>query len=232
MLRALMLLSALISFSSPVLAQQQLVLDTLRDLNAKGPQPALADLNGAVAGTAKAFAEANKTCVPKSVKLSDVAPITGARGIMAAVMAGRLRNAWTVYAEHIGCSDGNLIRYMVLQSSDGSLKAVRVNEGRTFANPVLMRDTSLNAALAALQKGKSLDATCTGRPMKMGPTRVTSQSADLGPEIYGVRYVGKWTEIWQFETCGKKFDVSVEFSPDGDGGAYTNVVSDQVVVVR
>jgi hypothetical protein len=166
------------------------------------------------------------------VKLSGVAPITGARGIMAAVMAGKLRNAWIVYADHVGCAGNNPVRYMIMQPADGMLRAVRVNEGRTFANPVLMRDTGTAAALAALQKSKATNANCGGETMKMGPTRVTSQSADLGPEIYGVRYVGKWTEIWQFETCGLKVDVPVEFTPDGDGGAYTNVVSDQAVVVH
>jgi hypothetical protein len=230
-MRKLILMAAIVLASSAASAQQQVVLDTLHGLDAKAPQPPLAELNQAVMSSARAFAEAHQTCAPQSVKLSDVAPITGATGIMAAVMKGTLRNVWTVYAEHVGCSGANPVRYMVLQPADGSLHAVKVNEGRTFANPVIMRDASAGAALAALQKAKAARSTCAGEGMKMGPTRVTSTSKDLGPEIYGVRYVGTWTEVWQFETCGMKIDVPIEFTPDGDGGAYTKVVSDKVSIV-
>jgi hypothetical protein len=232
MLRKLILSAALVSASSSAFAQNQMVLDTLRGLDAKAPQPSLADLTSTIAATAKAYAEAHKTCAPTSVNLSGVAAITGASGILAAVIAGKLRNAWTVYAEHVGCPDNVVVRYMVLEPAEGSLRAVRVNEGRTFANPVIMRDTSAAVAVAALQKGRSVDGTCNGDAMKMGPTRVTSQSKDLGPEIFGVRYVGKWTEVWQFQTCGMKIDVPVEFTPDGDGGAYTRIISDQIKALR
>jgi hypothetical protein len=86
--------------------------------------------------------------------------------------------------------------------------------------------------MAAFQKSVTLDAKCDGKDMKMGPTRVSSQGADLGPDVYGVRYVGSWSEVWQFETCGKTFDVPVEFTADGDGGAYTNIKSADLAAVR
>lgn len=232
MLRKSIVLSALVLVSWPALAQNQLVLGKLAELNANAPQPPPADLTAAVSATAKAYSEASNTCAPKAVTLSDVAPITGARGILQAVIAGKLRNAWTAYATHVGCPGTIPVRYMVLQGPDGSLRAAHVNEGRTLANPVIMRDTSALAALAAFQKGRSIDPACTGESMKMGPTRVTSRSSDLGPELYGVRYVGKWTEVWQFETCGTKFDVPIEFTPDGDGGAGTRIISEQVAAVR
>lgn len=231
MLRSLFALCVVAGVSSvPAVAQHQLVLDKLNELNAKAPQPPLADLERTVAATAKAYGEANKVCVPASIKLGDVAPITGAKGILQGVMTGQLRNAWTVYANHAGCTGFDSIRYIVLQKPDGSLQSAIVNEGRTFANPSIMRDTSMLAAMAALQKGRSLDSTCTGETMKMGQTRVTAQSKDLGPEIYGARYAGSWSEVWQFKTCGRTFDVPIDFTPDGDGGAYTNVKSDAVAV--
>jgi hypothetical protein len=230
MLRRFTLLVALLISPSPIFAQQQLVLDKLKELNAKAPQPSMAELNRTVSDTAAAYAKARNECAPQAVKLSDRAPITGAAGVLAGVIAGKLRNAWTVYAQHVGCPGDTPIRYMILQLADGSLRAIHVNEGRTFANPMLMRDTSLAAALAAAQKGKAVDPSCTGLSMKMGSTRVTDQSADLGPEIYGARYKGKWTEVWQFETCGHKFGVPVEFTPDGDGGAYTRVEADKIAI--
>ena len=217
--------------ASGAIAQQQLVLDKLNELNGKAPLPPMAELETAIATTAKAYGEHNKTCVPTSLKLSELAPITGARGILQAVMAGQMRNAWTVYVDHVGCAGPNPYRYIIMQKPEGSLQAALVNEGRTLANPSIMRDTSAMAAMAALQKGRSLDSGCTGDEMDMGPTRVVEQSQDLGPEIFGARYVGTWTEVWQFQTCGKKFDVPIQFTPDGDGGAYTNIKHDAVAVV-
>jgi hypothetical protein len=217
--------------ASAAAAQNPLVLNKLKELDAKAPQPAVSELRSAVATTAKAYAEKKGTCAPSEVTLSEVSPITGARGILQGVMSGQLRNAWTLYVQYVGCSGADPHRFMVVQKGDGSLIALQVNEGRTYANPSIMRDTSAMAAMTALQKGRSLDPTCKGESMKMGPTRVTGQSKDLGPDIYGARYVGSWTEVWQFETCGKKFDVPIEFTPDADGGAYTNIKGDAVVVV-
>lgn len=218
--------------ASPCLAQHPMVLAKLQELNAAAPQPPGDQIKSAVAATAKAFGEANKVCVPTDIVLGEVAPITGAREILGAVMAGQVRNAWSVYATHSGCKGKEPFRYMVVQKSDGSLLAPQVNEGRTFANPSIMRDTSAGAALAALQKAKTVDPACTGQGMKMGPTRVTAQSKDLGPDVFGARYVGSWTEVWQFEICGKTMDVTIDFTPDGDGGAYTNIKGQEVVIVQ
>jgi hypothetical protein len=69
--------------------------------------------------------------------------------------------------------------------------------------------------------------------MKIGATHVTGESKDLGPETYGVRYAGSWTEAWQVEACGgTKFEVPIQFTADGDGGAYINVRANNVRVVR
>jgi len=213
-------------------AQNPLVLNRLRELDAKAPQPSTAELQASLLSTAKALGQAKSTCVPSAVKVQEVAPITGDRAVLAAALAGQIRNAWTLYAAHEGCPVTGPFRYMVVQKADGALLAPLVNQGRTFANPTLMRDTSAGAALAALQKAKSLDPQCTGDTMEMGPTKVAAQSADLGPEVFGVRYVGSWTEIWRFTTCGKSLDVPVEFRADGDGGAYTNVKGSEVLVVN
>lgn len=225
---------AMLGLAQPTVAfaQHPLVLAKLQELNTKAPQPSIAELKAAISLTAKASGGANATCVPSGVVLGEVAPVTGARDILPAVLGGELRNAWSVYVTHRGCPGTNPFRYMVVQKSDGNLLAPMVNEGKTYANPSIMRDTSAQAAIAALQKARSLDAACTGEMMKMGPTKVTAQSDDLGPDLFGARYVGSWSESWRFETCGRTFEVPVEFRSDGDGGAYTNIKSDQVVVVR
>jgi hypothetical protein len=213
------------------LAQHPMVLSKLQEINAQAPQPAADHLRQAVVATTKAFGAANRSCVPTDVTLSDVSPATGSRDVLQAVMAGQLRNAWSAYAAHQGCPGADPVRYLILQKADGSLMALQVNEGRTNASPAIMRDTSMQAALAAHQKAVSLVKGCDGKDMKMGPTRVTGQSADLGPDVYGIRYTGTWSETWRFETCGRKFDVGIEFRADGDGGAYTNIKADAVAVV-
>ena len=213
-------------------AQHPMVLAKLQEMNAQAPQPPMDQIKAAVAQTVKAFGEANGVCVPKEVVLGEVAPVTGSREVLQAVLSGQLRNGWSVYAVHSGCAGTEPFRYLVVQKSDFSLLALQVNEGKTYTSPSIMRDTSAQAALGALQKARSLDAKCTGEDMKMGPTRVSAQSTDLGSEIFGARYAGSWTEVWQFQTCGKKLDVTVHFTPDGDGGAYSNVKADEVAVVN
>ncbi|MFL6725656.1 MAG: hypothetical protein ACJ8FS_03960 [Sphingomicrobium sp.] len=216
--------------ASPLLAQQPPVMQKLTELNAAAPQASMSDLQAAAAINAKAYSAAKKTCAPASLTVSEVTPVTGAGVILQAVLSGKIRNAWTLYANHVGCPGDDTIRYLVLQLADGSLKAARVNQGRTLANPTIMRDTSSMAALAALRQAKLLDSNCKGDDMAMGPTRVVGKSKDLGPEQFGVRYVGGWSEVWQFRTCGKKFDVPIDFNADGDGGAYTNVKASAVTL--
>jgi len=219
------------ALASAAQAQHPLVIAKLQEINAQAPQPSADAIKTALTGSAKAIGEANKSCVPASIELGEIAPVTGARGILQAVLSGQARNAWTVYATHRGCPGAEPVRYMVVQKADGSLLAPQVNEGRTHANPSIMRDTSAGAALAALQKIRSADAACTGQDMKMGPTRISAESKDLGPDHYGARYVGSWSEVWRFETCGKKADVPIDFTPDGDGGAYTNIKRAEVTLV-
>lgn len=210
-------------------AQHPLVLSKLQELNAAAPQPSAEQLQKEIGVKAKAFAEANGQCVPTGISVREVAAITGARDVLQAALGGLIKNGWTAYAEHVGCPAG-VRRYMVLMKADGTLIAAQVNEGRSFANPSIMRDTSALAALGALQKVRSVDANCDGKDMGMGPTRVAGTSPDLGPDIYGVRYVGSWTEIWQFRTCGKLVDVPIEFRADGDGGAYSDIKEDGVTI--
>lgn len=47
----------------------------------------------------------------------------------------------------------------------------------------------------------------------------------MGPEVYGVRYTGSWSEVWPITLCGRTVEVSVRFTADGDGGAYNNLKS-------
>lgn len=226
----LLTLMAVLPATAP--AQHPMVLAKLKEIDARAPQPGAARIEAAVGETLKAMAAARGTCVPQKLAIADVAPATGSRDVLQGVLAGQLRNGWTAYATHGGCPGTEPFRYLIVEKSDGGLLALQVNEGRSFTSPAIMRDTSMQAALVVLQKARSLDSKCEGRDMAMGTTRIAEQSKDLGPQIYGARYAGTWSEAWRFTTCGKTFEVTVHFTPDGDGGAYTNLRGDEVAVVE
>jgi hypothetical protein len=217
--------------ASAAVAQNPVVLERLRQMNEQAPQPSIEQVRTAIAATAAAHASAAGRCAPTAIDVTDVSPATGARDILQGVLSGQVRNGWIAHATHTGCPSPGPYRYMVLQRPDGTLVAPLVNEGRGIANPAIMRDTSAQAAIAVFVKVRDIDPACDGRDMEMGPVRVASQSADLGPDVYGVRYTGSWTELWRFTTCGRTFDVPVEFRADGDGGAYTNVKASEIVAV-
>ncbi|NRD91025.1 hypothetical protein C8024_18580 [Sphingopyxis sp. BSNA05] len=61
--------------------------------------------------------------------------------------------------------------------------------------------------------------------------RIESEAEGLGPDMFGSRYVGSWDEIWPIEMCDRTVEVLVNFTADGDGGAYFNVSSDKAVVL-
>ena len=212
-------------------AQDPVVLARIEEMNRQAPQPSAERIRAALVESAAAIGAAAGECVPRDLTVAEVSPATGVRAVLQGIVSGQVRNAWLAYATHGGCPAPGPFRYMIVQRQDGSLVAPLVNEGRSIANPSIMRDTSAHAALAVFARARDVDAGCDGRDMKMGPTRVVSQSDDLGPDVYGARYVGSWREVWRFETCGRAFDVPVEFRADGDGGAYTNVSASGVSLV-
>lgn len=95
-----------------------------------------------------------------------------------------------------------------------------------------MRDTSVQAAIAVLAFAKRTNPDCDGSDMTMSSSRVISENEDLGPDIYGVRYTGSWSESWRFAACGNQYDVPVSFTADGDGGAYTNIAGGEITLVE
>ena len=58
-----------------------------------------------------------------------------------------------------------------------------------------------------------------------------AEESDLGADVFGVRYVGSWSELWPIEICGQIVEVPVTFKADGDGGAYYNIKDETVKLV-
>ncbi|MEE4206358.1 MAG: hypothetical protein V2I39_08700 [Erythrobacter sp.] len=226
--------AAICAAATEAAAQDARVLAKIRDLDAAAPAPSAQVIESAVMETAAAMTEAKGTCMPAAVTLEPATPITGARLILEGVLSGTLRNGWNVYAIYEGCeAEGDPVRrFALIEFADGTNRALPVNTGRSIANPSIMRDTSAAAAIGAMARVKREDSACDGSDLEMAGSRIVSESADLGPDVFGVRYTGSWREVWSFGVCGRVVDVPVEFTADGDGGAYTNVKADEIAVVN
>ncbi len=227
-----MVASALLFSSSAAWGQNPLVIEKLDQLNAAHPTLDLNDAKVAILKTAKSLAEKKSKCVPVDIQLRQPVAITGDPALLPTILSGQIKNAWKVYAQSEGCGSLPIDRYSVIDFADGRRLAVRVNSGESNSSMKLMRDTSMTAALQAYQAAKSKSPSCDGKDLDMISTNIVSQTDDLGPEIYGVRYVGGWIENWRFSTCGLIFDVPVNFTADGDGGAYSNIKADTVKQVE
>ena len=164
-----------VAASGSASAQHQLVIDRLNQLSANSPQPDDAALSDIVNMAAKRHAEERQICVPLDVEVKDVASIAGSGGLFPALLSGRIRNAWTVYANHVGCPGTNPVRYMIVQEASGRMQIAPVNEGRSFANPSIMMDAEKQVAVALIAKAQLAKLQLRPSSMKFGPMRVTGQ---------------------------------------------------------
>jgi hypothetical protein len=161
-------------------------------------------------------------CLPTSAVIENVSPATGVRFVFQGILAGRIRNGWTVVARHPNC-ENDIVRYTMVQDSAGDFSAVRTNRGRSHANESLIGDTWPLALLQAESTLRRANVVCDGRLSVLGVTRVAKEEPALGAEVYGVRYTGSWSEVWPITLCGRTVEVSVRFTADGDGGAYSDL---------
>ncbi len=161
-------------------------------------------------------------CVPTSVVVDSVVPATSAKFVFQGILAGRLKNGWTVTARHPNC-DAMPVRYTISEDSAGALTTIRTNRGLSLANESLISDTWPLALLQATATAKRNGFECDPNGASLGVTRVAKEEPGLGADVYGVRYAGSWSEVWPVELCGRTIEVTVRFTADGDGGAYTDL---------
>ena len=212
-------------------AQRPNLVNELTALDAKSKRPSDDRIRELIIATATTISATQKTCAPTAIKIESVSAITGAAMVVDAIDTGKLHNGWAVMTKHVGCTNTGPFRYVVFELPDSSYIARFVNEGRSFANLSIMRDASKSAALVGLHVIDVKGPPCDGKDMKLGVTRVESQEPGLGPEIFGVRFTGSWTEIWPFLACGKIAEVKLVFRADGEGGAYWDIKQDQVRLI-
>lgn len=209
-------------------AQHPLVTQRLTELNAATPPPSQQIVSDQIAKTADSLYAAKRGCAKAGLTLERILPATAERYVFSGAVSRQIRNGWTVIARHPGC-DESPVRYMIVQDAGGVLRTTRVNRGLSYAHDSLIADTFPLAGLAAEAfLSRSKIACREPNKAKLGVTRIEGAASDLGPDVMGVRYKGSWTEIWPMSVCGEMLEVSVLFTPDGDGGAYTNIKGDLI----
>ncbi|HEX8643673.1 MAG TPA: hypothetical protein VF702_07140 [Allosphingosinicella sp.] len=159
-------------------------------------------------------------CVPTGLRLDQARPMTATRHIVQMIQAGEVRNGWTVYARLEGCAEPRPLRLVVIRPSQGPLVVAPLTYGEAISSPTLLLDARDAAVTAASAMGERLVPGCTAAgQVGIESLRNVSQSADLSPDYYGVRYRGTWREAWTFAVCGRRLEIPVDFVTDGESGA-------------
>lgn len=206
-------------------AQDPMVLELLEKSNKTNPTPEASIVKDQIMKAAAAIQKRTGGCVISSTEIEKITPSTGVRYVLEGIAFRRLRNGWTVEAKHQNCGS-DISRYLIVQTSDGSLETIRMNKGRSNANESLISDTLPSAYIAAASVIRNAGGKCDIRSAEsaiLGTTRIANEEPGLGPDVYGVRYTGSWTEIWPIMICNRTVEVPVRFTGDGDGGAYNDI---------
>ncbi|WOK35774.1 hypothetical protein [Sphingomonas sp. C3-2] len=229
--RHLALLIALFAPFGSAKAQHPLILNRLNGWNQAAPAPSDLVLTAEVRRKASEIYGASSACTNSDITLAKVEPASADRYAFNALVRGAIKNAWFVTARMVGC-DPAPVRYMVTQNLDDSLKTIRVNRGVSHTWESLLGDTLPSvqlAANAALQR-KGLSCSADDKS-SLGVLRIAFEEPDLGSNTFGIRYAGSWTEVWPIEACKQTVEVSIRFTADGDGGAYTHIPGDKTRIL-
>lgn len=209
-------------------AQQPIVLQKLTEWNQAAPPPSQQAMIAEIARASARVYAAKPGCAKSAITLGQIAPATADRRVFNGVVQARAKNGWTVVVTHPACDDVP-VRYMIVEDAGGALTTFRVNRGQSNASESLIGDTFPLAMLSAYGVLKRAKITCNDDGnAKLGVTRIEAEESGLGPDVFGVRYAGSWSEIWPVSMCGETVEVPIRFTADGDGGAYTNIKGDSV----
>ena len=223
----LRLLLAALLLAAPAAAQDQADLARWAATNRAVPPPSPAAATPAAVAAAQGLARDTHGCVPKFVALGPLRPATADPVAAGGIRDRQLQNMWLADGTASGCGAPLKLRFVVMRLADGGLRVLVVNEGESLASVALTQDAMRAALGAARQTFAATDAACKvdASTLSLGPTRVIARSADLGPETYGVRFAGTWSEGWRFVACGHTVEVRVDFRADGEGGAFISTPS-------
>ena len=219
--------------ATTVAAQTPAELELFKAINAAVPAPTPASVNAEAMTLLKTMVERKEAaCLPTDIAVGEIRPATASKLAAAGINSKQLKNIWTTFGKLEGCPSAAPARFMVIRMADNSLLVRMVNTGETLTTTSQMRDTSASAAMAAMIAVRNAVPDCKGDDMSMGDTRIATRAPDLGPDFYGARYAGSWSEVWRFKVCGREADVPLDFRADGTGGVYSNIPGAEVSLVK
>lgn len=208
-----------LALASTATAQDAEFARFVEQANAANPAPAAAEIVPVALQALQASPRAGDGCVPTGLSVDTPRPITASRHIVQLIRGGEVRNAWTVYARTQGCGETRPLRMVVIRAANDALLAVPLLHGEGIANPTLVIDTRDAARTAAGAIAGRLIQGCVSGGIALDDVRTVSQSEDLGPDFYGARYRGSWREAWAFTACGRRVELPITFTADGESGA-------------
>ncbi|GMN13309.1 hypothetical protein [Altererythrobacter sp. MTPC7] len=211
-------------------AQHPLVKQRLQAWDNAAPTPSAAEIEPVVRQLLEELYPLSPACADGEIVIENVRPATADRFIFRSVAMRQLKNGWFVETRLPSC-DSEPVRFQIMQTGDGSMRAIRVNRGNSIAWDSLFVDTLPLAKLAAISALKRMGVDCSeDTQFTLGATRVEARGEDLAEDSFGIRYSGSWAEVWPLVGCDHRVDILIEFTADGDGGAYTNIPGDRVAV--
>lgn len=211
------------AWTTAAAGQHPIILEKLKEWDAAAPQPSQDQFLAQIKYAEAQIYPDSARCQGTSGQIAEVKPATADRYIFNGVVNGTVRNGWFSIVNHPECDEA-AVRYLTTQSADGSLRTVRVNRGLSYAHDSLIADTLPLAAIQAAATLKRAGIECDFQSeVRLGVVRVANEDAGLGPDQYGVRYQGSWSEAWPVSICDRTVEVLVRFKADGDGGAYTEM---------
>lgn len=221
-IRYVLMTIAIAFLSTPSNAQNPIILEILDKWNNAAPAPNETEVKTEIRTKALEVYGSSEVCKKSAIAIDHLESAAADRFSTNSLIRGAIRNAWFVTARIPGC-DSVPVRFMIIQNNDKSFKTIRVNRGVSNAWDSLIGDTLPLARLAAVAAVHRTGHKCEGvEQSTLGIMRIASEDANLGKSVSGVRYTGKWAEIWPIQVCGKTVEVYIEFTADGDGGAYSN----------
>ncbi len=203
-----------------------------RDIEAlnKKALPEGESLAQAVGGAVDIDARLRGRCASKKFSLGPLEPVSLDGMITALIAQGQIENAWLVSVRLDDCPPADPIRVLLLRGPDGEkLQAIFAGQGESLTWPTLARDALRATVAKVVARLRVEDPRCAPPDLTQIGIRIASRSTDLGPNVYGLRLKGNWTELWAFAPCGHDVAVPISFTTDGQGGAYWSIDVSKIV---
>jgi hypothetical protein len=214
-LKRLAIFAALLAAaSSAASAQRPEVVAFVQRLDAAEPAPQPQEVSARALELLRARFKDGGGCVPGGIALDAPEPAVFDPSVTPRLVAGDVRNGWTVTGRPQGCKAMPVARFILLRMADGRLDLQLIAMGDGIASPDFRSIAATGSvALGLLGKGRQ----CGAESLRFESTRLVTKSPGLSANFHGTRLHGTWQEAWTFGGCGRRAQVRIDFTADDDG---------------